>query len=95
MSEIDLLAKCPCCGNKIVQLTRVDKDNNISTIKKTNQKSNKFFDKLKKFILYEEYIYENINQRAGKFYLYYNEFGVRKRCYSNIRNMKLGLTTLI
>ena len=95
LCEVDVLAKCPCCGNRYVQLTRIDKDNNISTIKKSNQKSKKFFENIKKYILYEENILQNPNQKTGKFYLYYNEFGVRKKCYSNLKNMKIGLTTLI
>ena len=95
LCEVDLLTKCPCCGNRYVQLTRIDKDNNITTIKKSNKKAIKFFEKIKNKILYEEEIMENVPSQNGKFYLYYNEYGVRKRCYSNLKNMKLGLTTLI
>ena len=95
LCEIDLLEKCPCCGNKYVQLTRIDENNNITTIKKSNEKANKFFEKIKSKIIYEEDVYENASSAKGKFYLYYNEFGVRKKCYSNLTNMKLGLTTLI
>ena len=95
LCEVDLLAKCPCCGNKYVQLTRIDKDNNITTIKKSNEKANKFFEKIKNKIIYEEYALNDASVNNGKFYLYYNEFGVRKKCYSNLANMKIGLTTLI
>ena len=96
LCEIDVLSKCPCCGNRHVQLTRIDKENNISTIRKSNKKSKKFFDKLRKYILYEENIEKNTDYSAkSKFYLYYNEFGVRKKCFSNLKNMKIGLTTLI
>lgn len=93
--EVDLLAKCPCCENKVVQLTRIDKENQISTIRKINKKADKLFEKIKNKILYEEEVIENVPLQNGKFYLYYNEFGVRKRCYSNLKNMKIGLTTLI
>lgn len=95
LCEIDYLKKCPVCGNLTVQLTRIDKDNNVSTIRKTNQKGLRFFEKLKQKILYEEDITDYSTKYTGKFYLNYNEFGVKKRCYSNLKNLKLGLTTLI
>ena len=46
---------------------------------------------LKNVILYEirPINYNRIN--TGKFYLNYNEFGVKKRCYSNLRTLKIGL----
>ena len=94
LCELDYLAKCPVCGCTLVQLTRIDKDNNVTTIRKSNKKALKFFDKLKNKILYEE---KNISipKYRGRFYLYYNEYGIKKRCYSNLKNLKLGLRTLI
>lgn len=89
--EVDYLTKCPVCGHTVVQLTRINKDNNISVVRKINKKARDFFAKLKKFILYEEKFvnYNKIN--TGNFYLYYNEFGVKKRCYSNLKALKIGL----
>ena len=94
LCEVDYLAKCPVCGHLIVQLTRIDTQNNISTIKKTNKKAVEFFERLKSKIIYES---RNINysNKYGKFYLYYNEYGVKKRCYSNLSKLKLGLKSLI
>lgn len=87
--EMDVLIKCPVCGHKVVQLTKIDKNGQLATIRKTNKKAEKFFKKLKKEILYEikPIKYDN----TGKFYLNYNEYGILKRCYSNLRNLKLGL----
>ena len=90
VSEIDYLNKCPVCGNLSVQLTRIDINNNLSVIRKQNSKGIKFFNKLKKFILYEEKPLDYTKLPIGKFYLNYNEFGVKKRCYSNFSTMKLG-----
>lgn len=95
LCETDYLAKCPVCGNLTVQVTRIDKENNISIIKKKNKKALKFFEKLKSNILYEENKINYSKRYTGRFYLNYNEFGVKKRCYSNLRNLKLGLRTLI
>ncbi len=89
--ELDYLAKCPVCGHTVVQLTRIDDSDNISIVRKVNKKAKIFFEKLKNFILYEirSINYNKIN--TGKFYLNYNEFGVKKRCYSNLRTLKIGL----
>ena len=90
LCEIDYLSKCPICGHTVIQLTRVDNNNNISTIRKTTKKAKEFFNKLKNKILYEirpiNYGIVNIN----KFYLNYNEFGIKKRCYSNLKTLKIG-----
>lgn len=91
LSEIDYLVKCPVCGHTVVQLTRIDGDDNISVVRKVNKKAREFFNKLKTKILYEikPVNYNIVN--SGKFYLNYNEFGVKKRCYSNLRTLKIGL----
>lgn len=90
LCELDYLKKCPVCGHTVVQLTRVDKDDNVSTVRKVNQKAKQFFEKLKKSILYEE-VPLKIPRNCGNFYLNYNEYGVLKRCYSNLSSMKIGL----
>lgn len=88
--EIDYLKRCPICGSLSVQLTRIDKEDNLSVIRKQNAKGIKFFEKLKKFILYEEKPLDYSKIPVGKFYLNYNEFGVKKRCYSNFSSLKIG-----
>ena len=90
LCELDYLKQCPVCGHTVVQLTRVDKNDNISTVRKVNQKAKQFLDKLKKFVLYEE-VPLKIPKNSGKFYLNYNEYGVLKRCYSNLSSLKIGL----
>ena len=91
LCELDYLAKCPVCGHMVVQLTRVDRDDNISVVRKVNKKAKLFFEKLKKLILYEVRSIKYNKVNCGKFYLNYNEFGVKKRCYSNLRTLKIGL----
>ena len=95
LCELDYLVKCPVCGNTSVQLTRIDTSNNISVIRKSKQKAIKLFEKLKNKIIYEEEKYSFSSKHYGTFYLYYNEYGIKKKCYSNLKNLKLGLRTLI
>ena len=90
LCELDYLAKCPVCGHTVVQLTRIDEYDNISTVRKVNKKAREFFSKMKKFILYEK-ILTKTPLFKGKFYLNYNEYGVLKRCYSNFSTLKIGL----
>ncbi len=91
LCELDVLKKCPVCGHFVVQLTRVSIDDKISTVRKINAKAKKFFQSLQKFILYEEVPPKTPRFGQGTFYLYYNEFGVKKRCYSNLSTLKIGL----
>lgn len=86
--ELDYLLKCPVCRHTVVQLTRIDKNNSISSIRYVNKEAKKFFEKLKSKILYERKYYDYSKRRGGTFYLNYNEFGVKKRCYSNFSNLK-------
>ena len=95
LCELDYLYKCPVCGHTTVQLTRINKQNEISTIRRINQKALKFFERIKDKILYEEKRIDYSKQHYGTFYLYYNEYGVKKRCYSNLKNLKIGAKSLI
>lgn len=93
LCELDYLHKCPVCNNTIIQITRIDNENKITTVRKKNKKGINLFEKLKNKILYEEKTYKITNQ--NKFYLYYNEFGKKKKCFSNLKNLKLGLKPYI
>lgn len=90
-AELDYLEKCPVCGHSVIQITRVDFDDNVSICRKINDKARKLFDKLKSSILYEKYSGELKVKVYSKFYLNYNEFGVKKKCYSNLSTLKIGL----
>ena len=90
-AELDYLEKCPVCGHTVVQLTRIDFENNISVCRKINEKARKLFDKLKSAILLEREKYGISIKVHSKFYLNYSEFGVKKKCYSNLSTLKMGL----
>ena len=93
--EMDYLKKCPVCGNLIVQLTRIADKDNVSAIRYHNSDAIAFLKKIKPKILYEKKFVDYSKTKRGKFYLNYNEYGVKKRCYSNLSNLKIGLNSTI
>lgn len=94
LCELDYLKECPVCGHLIIQITRLNTKKEVSTLRYKNKRAENFWDKIQKNILYEKkyYDYNKIKQR-GNFYLNYNEYGVKKRCYSNFSNLKIGLNS--
>lgn len=91
-AQMDYLEECPICGHTIVQLTRIDFSNNVSVCRKVNEKARKLFNKIKKSILFEKKEEgARLKGYYSNFYLNYSEFGVKKRCYSNLSSLKIGL----
>ncbi|MFA7659388.1 MAG: hypothetical protein WCY19_08135 [Candidatus Gastranaerophilaceae bacterium] len=91
LAQVDYLDKCPICGHTVTQITRIDFDNNVSVCRKVNDKARKLFNKLKDLILFEKKSDRVGANTYSKFYLNYNEFGVKKKCYSNLSSLKMGL----
>ncbi|MBQ3310636.1 hypothetical protein IJG72_01020 [bacterium] len=89
--ELRYLEECPVCHHTTLYLFRLDKCNNVSTYKLKNQKAKKFFKKCEKDIVREkiEYVFNNHSAKSS-FYLYYNEFGTKKKCYSNLSYLNIG-----
>ncbi len=85
-----ICSKCPVCGHTVIQLTRIDDNNNLSSIRYINKAARIFWNKCKSKIIYERRFYDYSKRKGGSFYLNYNEFGVKKRCYSNFSNLKLA-----
>lgn len=92
VSKLDFVSSCAVCGHAVVQITRLDFNSEVSTVRKTNAKALALFEKLKSSILFEEKVkYNPALQQGSNFYLNYNEFGRKKRCYSNLSSLKMGL----
>lgn len=91
--RLDWLESCKHCSHTVLQLTRIDLENNIDVIRKVNSKARKLKDKLQPLII-TEIGKSGLTPRANNssFYLFYNEFGTKKRCYSNFSTLKMGLT---
>lgn len=91
MAQLDYLDTCPVCGHTVTQITRIAFDNKISVCRKINQKAKKLFNNIKNSILFENKTEGQRVKVYSKFYLNYNEFGVKKKCYSNLSTLKMGL----
>lgn len=89
--QVDYLEKCPICGHTVLQLTKINLENKILVYRIKNKKARTFLEKYSKDIIKEETISNKYIRYHGKFYLNYNEYGKIKKCYSNLRTMKLGL----
>lgn len=91
IAEADVLECCPVCGHYIVQLTRIDFEHEVSSVRKSNMHARRLFSNIKTSILYlQKYRYSPLNSSKSNFYLSYNEYGVKKRCYSNLSTMQIG-----
>jgi hypothetical protein len=88
---LDYLRECPVCGHTVVQVTRIDFDNNVSLCRKINEKGRNLYDNVEASILYEENPDFKVMGKTLKFFLNYNEFGTKKKCYSNLSSLKMGL----
>ena len=90
--RMDWLESCPCCSHTVIQLTRLSFDNKISIVRKTNYKARKLREKLESDVISEaDRSFNYATSPAGNFYLYYNEYGKKKKCFSNLSCLKLGL----
>lgn len=89
IAELDVLESCPVCGSYVVQLTRVNLNHEVSALRRSNLKAHKLFANVENSILYLQK-YKFSPPKGGRFYLNYNEFGVKKRCYSNLSTLKIG-----
>ena len=90
--RMDWLESCPCCSHTVLQLTRIDYNNEISIVRKINEKARKLKEKLNDYIIMQ--VKENLlpaNYSRDSFYLYYNEYGKKKKCFSNLSQLKIGL----
>jgi len=81
------------CGKFVVELIRIKKEKDtkkyiIDKITKYGKDAYKLYDKLEPSIISEIKLVNNANQM----YLEYSEFGTKKKCYSNLSSLKIGLT---
>lgn len=90
LAELDVLECCPVCGHFGAQVTRINHEHQVSIVRKSNIAARKLVEKLGTSILFKQkYRFSPLTQK-GSFYLSYNEYGIKKRCYSNISALQMG-----
>lgn len=86
--QIDFLVLCKQCKATVMQVTRLDCDNNISTFRRTEWAARALFEKMRPSILYKIPSPHVIVNQKSNFYLNYNEFGKVKKCYANFSSLE-------
>lgn len=89
--------ECPICKNFVVEVERTkfvgDKKTTLhiveDKIRRINDDACDLLEKLNCSILFQ---IKPVATGVGGFYLNYSEHGVKKRCYSNLSTLKIGLT---
>ena len=85
--RIDFLVRCKVCKRTVMHVLRLDASNNSSGFRRTDEQARELFDKMRTSILYKIVEPYEIAPTKGSFYLGYNEFGLKKRCYSNFSSL--------
>lgn len=88
---LHILFMCKECENYVIELHRTKENGKVEVLRRIEREALDMVDKIKKlnWILYE---IKPDNVISGSFYLNYNEYGTKKRCYSNLSTLKIGLT---
>lgn len=81
---------CPQCDNYKIEIEKVGVNGETKTIVYENEKAIKMLDKLKTSIMYE-FKQQDKSAVGSAFYLNYSEYGKKKKCYSNLSTLKMGL----
>ncbi len=86
--RLDYLGWCKQCKSTVLQVSRIDISSNVSYFRRTDEKAKELFERLKSSIRFK------INDGAwgvqprSSYWLGYNEFGKKKRCYSNFSSLQ-------
>ena len=79
--------RCSKCGKTFVVIETIDFSGKKKTIRQNGIKALELFEKNRHNILFE---LKPIQSGKFGFYLQYSEYGSIKKCYSNLRTLKLG-----
>ncbi len=82
--RIDFLVSCKHCKRTVMQVTRLNHQNEIGTFRRTDDSARALFERMRTSILFKVVEPYEIAPSRGSFYLMCNEFGRKSRCYSNL-----------
>lgn len=89
--RIDWLPACRRCRSTVLQVTRLGLDHKVSYFRRTGDDARALFDKLRTSIIYELSPGYSFIASGSRSYLRYSHFGSKRRCYSSLSALRLGL----
>lgn len=90
LTILKVLNFCPMCDCYKVAVEKWDLDGNKNEILYKNAKAVRVYNKLANSVLYEIETVAYVKNHGG-FWLGYSEYGRKKKCYSNLSALKIGL----
>lgn len=86
--RIDFLVWCQKCKRTVMQVTRISAKNRVSRFRRTDEAARELFERMRSTIRFRiAEPFSLVNNRGG-FYLCYNEFGQKKKCFSNFSSLR-------
>lgn len=82
--RIDFLVCCKHCKRTVMQVSRLNHVHEVSYFRRTDEAARALFERMRTSILYKIVEPYEIAPTHGSFYLMYNDFGRKSRCYSNL-----------
>jgi hypothetical protein len=83
------LKKCAICENPVLQILRIDIWGNVlEPVRLKTRNIEKFLNSMS--VIWKPQKLNLSSQAHSDFYLEYNEYGIKKRCYQNLSSVKLG-----
>lgn len=87
----DMHDVCPHCGHFKIQIDKITIDGEFKSIVYENAKAFKLRRKLFDSCSVRRRIVHKEDVAGSAFYLYYSEYGKKKKCYSNLSTLKMGM----
>jgi len=82
--RIDFLVWCKKCKKTVMQVTRISAKNRVVRFRRVDDEARALFEKLRTSIRFRVVEPFSLVSSHSGFYLYYNEFGKKKKCFSNL-----------
>ena len=92
--RIDFLVWCKKCKKTVMQVTRITAKNRIVTFRRVDNEARKLFDRMRSSIRFRIVEPFSLVNNHSTFFLYYNEFGRKKKCFSNFSALRIAPESL-
>lgn len=87
--RIDFLVWCKKCKKTVMQVTRISVKNRVVRFRRTDDAARTLFERMRPSIRFRVVEPFSLVNNRSEFFLYYNEFGKKKKCFSNLSALKI------